>query len=121
MDVGAVDHRIGVAKAGAEGLADRKAPDHAGVDRVHHDQLVGEHGAAARVLAHAQCVQGGKGVGAELDAGADLADLAGLLQQRDAQAQPGQRQRRGQAADAAADHQQVLWFSHAISCVLSNQ
>ncbi len=116
VDVGAVNHRVRVAKALAERRADGKAPDHAGIHRVHHHQFVGEDGAAARVFAHAKRVERGKGVGRQLNAGADFADVFGLLQQRDADAQLAQRQRRRQTADAAADHQHVLRLGHDVSC-----
>jgi len=102
MDVGAVDHGVGAAETLAEGGAGVDAHHFARVDRVHHDDVVGEDRALARRGAHAQRIERGEGVGAELDAGADLADVRGLLQQLHRDALARQRQRRGQAADAAA-------------------
>jgi hypothetical protein len=108
VHVHAVDHRIGVAKALAEGLAGGDLADLVFVERVVHHHVVGEDGAAARLVAHAQRVEGVEGVRAELDAGADLADLGRLLQHLDLEALAHQRQRGGQAADAAAGHQHQL-------------
>ena len=59
----------------------------------HPRQLVGE----------TESMQDARGVGADLDAGADLADGRGLLVDVDVESRAQQRQRRGQAADAAAD------------------
>ena len=107
VDVGAVDDGIGAAEAGAEVLARIDAHHLAGIDRVHHDDVVGEDGALARA-ADAQCVQRREGVGAELDARAYLADPRGLFQQLHRHALARERQRRGQAADAAAHHDDRL-------------
>ena len=56
-------------------------------------------------MAHAQRVERGEGIGPELDAGADFADVRGLLQQLYADALAGQGQCGGQAADAPAGDQ----------------
>jgi hypothetical protein len=102
MHVGAMDHRVGVAEAGTERVAERNLGDRAGVGRVQHHHAVVEDGAAARLLADAERVEGGEGVRRELDAGADLADLGGLLEHLDREAAPRQGERGGEAADAAA-------------------
>jgi hypothetical protein len=49
-------------------------------------------------------VQNARGVGADLDAGADLAHLSCLLIDMHIEAGPQQRQRCGGATDAAADN-----------------
>jgi hypothetical protein len=108
VHVGAVDHCIGVAEAGAEGLAGGDAADERFVERVVHHHLVGEDGAAARGLADAQRIEGGKGIGPELDAGADLAQLRRLLQHLHRKAAAGQGQGGGQAADAATGDEDGL-------------
>jgi hypothetical protein len=95
-----VDHAIGVAEALAEPLAHLDAPDFVGIDGVHHDQVVGEHRAVARSTANPQGIQRRVGVGAELDAGADLADVVGLLQQQHLDTLRGQGLGSGEAADA---------------------
>jgi hypothetical protein len=105
VHVGAVDHGVGVAEAGAEGLAGGDAADEALVDGVVHHHRLGIDSAGAGALAHAQRIEGGEGVGTELDAGADLADLGRLLEHVDVEAAAHQRQRGGQAADAAAGHE----------------
>ncbi|MCY1455227.1 hypothetical protein D9M71_723450 [compost metagenome] len=120
MDVGAVDHTVGVAEALAEGLAHLDAADLAAVDSVHHGQVVGEHRAVARSLAGAEGVKRRVGIRAELDAGADLADLRGLLQQQHADALLGQHLGSGQTADAATDDDHrllFLWCTH--DCLFS--
>ena len=72
-----------------------------------HHHLVGVDGAAARDLANAQRVEGGKRVRPELDAGADLAELRGLLQHLDRKAPADQGQGGGEAPDATAGHQNL--------------
>ncbi|MNS80629.1 hypothetical protein D3C72_1143180 [compost metagenome] len=104
VDVGAMDHGVRAAETRAERVARVDAHDLAGIDRVHHDDVVGEDRARARRLADAQGVQCREGVGPQLDAGADFADMRGLLQQLHGDALPGQRQRGRQPADAATDH-----------------
>ncbi|MEI2735834.1 MAG: hypothetical protein V9G24_14175 [Rhodoblastus sp.] len=104
MDVDAVDDGVRIVEALAEGLARRDAADERPVDGVVHDHFIDIDGAAARLLADAERVEGGEGVGTELDAGADFADLRRLFENRDLEALPRQRQRRGEPADAAADH-----------------
>jgi hypothetical protein len=53
-------------------------------------------------VADAERVDGVPGVGRELDAGADLAELARLLEDQAAKAFAGEGERGGEAADAAA-------------------
>jgi hypothetical protein len=105
MQVGAMAHRIRVPKARAECLAHLHRSHLAAIDGVHHHQPVGEDRAFAHCLAHAQRIERREGIGAQLQAGADFADGGALLEQVDGHAQAGQRQRRGHAADAAADEQ----------------
>ena len=105
MQVGPMAHRIRIAKARAKRVADRHRRDFAAVDRVHHHQPIGEHRTPPHRLAHAQRVECGEGVGAELQPGTDLADGGALLQQIDRHADARERQRGRHAADAAADEQ----------------
>lgn len=102
MHVDTMDHRVGIAEALAEGLACGDATDDRFVERVVHDHVVGIDRAAARLVADAQCIEGMEGIGAELDPGADLADLRRLLQHLDAESLAHQCQCGGEAADAAA-------------------
>jgi hypothetical protein len=71
---------------------------------VHH-HLVGVDGAAARLLADPQGVEGPEGVGAELDARTDLAELRRLLEHLDGKALARQRERRGEATDATTGNE----------------
>src|SRR4030095_1858899 len=108
MDVGAVDNRVRIVEAAAKRLADGNARDFAAVDRIHHDELIGEYRTAPRTLADTERVHGGKAVGAELQPGADLADFRGLLKNFDAETLLAQRQCGGHAPNAAADDQHRL-------------
>ena len=71
-----MDHGIGVAVARAERLAEIDVGDLAVGHGVHQAQLVDIDRHAARRLADAQAIEAVEGVGPELDAGADLAELA---------------------------------------------
>ena len=97
-----MDDGIGVAEARAECLAEVDVGDLAVGDGVHQAQLVDIDRHAARRLADAQAIEAVEGVGPELDAGADLAELARLLQHQRGDALLRQRQRRREATDAAA-------------------
>src|SRR5262249_13783025 len=66
------------------------------------------NGHVARGLADAEIVEGVKGVRAELNTGADLAELRGFFQQDRAKALLRQPERGGEAADAAARNQDRL-------------
>ena len=105
VHVGAVAHGVGIAEALAEGLAHRHRGDFGLVDRVHHHQPVGVDRARAGALAHAERVERGERIGAELDAGADLADVRGLLEDLHREAAARERQRGRETADAAAGNE----------------
>ena len=100
-----MDHRVRVGEARAECCARGDAADQGFVQRVVHHHLVGVDGAAARDLANAQGVEGGKAIGAKLDAGADLAQPRRLFEHLDGEATAHQGQCRGDAADAATGHE----------------
>ena len=102
VQVAAMDHGIGIAVARAERLAEIDVADLAVGQRVHQPELVDIDRHLARGLADAQAIEAVEGVGAELDAGADLAELRGLLQHQRRDVLLRQRQRGRQAADAAA-------------------
>src|SRR5688572_31148752 len=59
------------------------------------------------------------GVGRDLDAGADLAELRRLLEDHRAEALARERQRRGEAADAAAGDDDRLFVTHLHWSMLS--
>ena len=92
----------------ADALAGLDAADQRGVECVVHHHFVGVHGAAPGLLTNTQGIEGGKGVGAELDARADLTQFGRLLQHLDGRALAGQRQRGRHAANAAAGDQYLL-------------
>ena len=101
MDVGAVNDGVGISETMAKRLVGRNAADQRLVERVVHHHLIGINGARAGPFADAQRVEGGKRIGPQLDAGADLAQLRRLLQHFHGEALPGERKRGRQAADAA--------------------
>jgi hypothetical protein len=103
--IDAMDHRVWVAKARPKGFASGDAPDFVLIDRVVHHHAVGIDRTASCALPDAQRVERSERVRPELDARADLADLGRLLQHLDGVAATHQRQRGGQAADAATGHE----------------
>jgi hypothetical protein len=72
-------------------------------DGVHHHRAVGSYGEGQDVGEHAERVECPAGVRAELQAGADLAELFSPLDQMNPAAVAGELEGGGQAADAAAD------------------
>ena len=105
MDVGAVGDRVRLAEALGEFGAERDMGDQLAGERVAHFLRrravgVGEHG-----VLEADLLQHAENIGAELDAGADLAEFGRLLEHAHREALTRQRIGRGQAADAAAGHQ----------------
>ena len=95
----------GLPKRARNIVAERHVGDLAPVDGVVQHHPLGVDGAGARAVADAERVEGGEGVGTELHAGADLAQLGHLLQHAHAHALARERKRRGKAADAAAGDQ----------------
>jgi len=117
MHVGAMDDRVRIGEALAEPGAGRDLADDRFVDRVHHHQTVGVDGAAARLGADAERVEGREGIRRELDSGADLADLGGLLEDLDAKAALREGERGGEAADpGAGDDHGALLSGHRPLC-----
>ena len=96
-----VHHGIGVAKARAEIGAQRDARDLARAQRVHQAQVVDIDRHLARLRPHAQRVEGVKGVGAQLDARADLAQFGGLFEDEAGDARLRKAHGSGKAPDAA--------------------
>ena len=111
VQIGAMDHRIGIAEAPAERLVDRDMRDLLAGHAVHHDQAIDIDRLGAAGVADAEIVHGVKSVGADLDAGADLAELVGLLQHRDVAALVGEAERGRQTADPAAGDDDCLSLS----------
>ena len=123
VDVGAVGDRIRLV---AEALGKR------GIERNMGDQLAGEGvahflrrrhmGIGEDRLLEPDLLQHAEDIGAELDAGADLAEFRRLLEQAHRKAAAGQRIGRDQAADAAAGDQKrrraAIAASHEPSLVV---
>ena len=103
QQVGAVDLVVREAEGGLERLGERRAQQRAAV--VPAALVPGERPDARprELLGEPEPVQDPRRVRADLDAGADLAQRGRLLVDLDVEAGAEQRQRRGQAADAAAD------------------
>ena len=104
-----MDDGIGIAEAGAEFLAEVDVTDLAVGQRVHEPELVDIDGHATRRLSHAKMIEAVEGVGPELDAGTDLAEAAGFLEDLRGNALLGKRQRRRQSADAATGYENPIW------------
>jgi hypothetical protein len=124
VNVNPVDHGIGVAKALAKRLTRWNLADLVFVQRVVHDHVIGEHRATARLVTHAQRIKGMKGIGTELNAGTNLANLRGLLQHLHLEALAHQGQGGGQAANATTcnqNGQDCLLFTHGLSPSLMSE
>src|SRR6201995_401883 len=96
---------IGIAESRAEGFAEIDMSNLFGGERIHQPHLLDIDGHAARGFADAEIVEGMEGIRTELDAGADLAERGGLLQEDRADAFLGETERGGETADAAARDQ----------------
>jgi hypothetical protein len=102
LQVAAVDHPIGGAAALRGAGGERRARQHARSPRAHHPQLLRRDRAALKSLAQPERDQHARGIGRELNAGADLREVLRLLEHRDRKSALRDRQRRGQSADARA-------------------
>src|SRR5258705_8132397 len=105
MQVTAMHDRVGIAEPFAKMLAQIDVGDLFRRQRIHQPQLIDIDGHAARGLADAEIVEGMKGVGPELDAGADLAKGSGLFPQDRAKALLAKAHRGREPSDAAAGNQ----------------
>ena len=114
MQIGPVNHGIGIAEAGPKGIVQRNAGDFLPVHGVHEAQVVDIDGLSARFVADAEIVERVEGIGAELDAGADLPQFGRAFQNDGTEAFPGQAQRGRQAADAAAGDQDGTIVGHVV-------
>jgi hypothetical protein len=107
MNVGPMNHRIRIAKACTIRRADVDPHHFLCVKRIHQFQVVRKYSAVARCLTDAQRIECVKRIGGQLDPCTDLPNLRGLLEQLHANTLTRERQRRGQATNAAADHKHV--------------
>src|SRR5688500_6589892 len=95
-------YRVGIAEAPREALVERDVDDLLAAHAVEHEEMLDEHRFLFNQRTHAEGVERVPGVRRDLDAGADLAELRRLLEHHRAEPLARERQRRGQAADAAA-------------------
>jgi len=102
VNVGAVCHRVRVAEALREALVERDVDHLVTADPVEHQEMLDENRLLLHQPADPERVERVPGVGRDLDAGADLAELRGLLEHHRAEPLARQRERRGEPADAAA-------------------
>ena len=119
MDVSAVRHGVGVAEAGGEALVERDIDHPLGAHAVHHEQPLDENGLLLHQAADAEGVERMPGVGSELDAGADLAELRRLLEHHRTEAFAREGERGGEAADAAAGDDHRIFVSRLHCSMLS--
>ena len=110
-----MDQRIGVSELFTEGVAKRNARDLLAGDRIQHDEIIGKHRQHVDRRGQPKHLEHAEHVGSELNAGADLLELGRLLDDLRGDAFAMERQRRAQAADAAADDDDrlVLPMGHA--------
>jgi len=104
------DQRIRIMKFVAEGVIERYARDFLAGDGIEHDQIVRKHRERADRLGQAKPFEHAEHVGPELDAGADLLEGSGLLDDLRGNSLTRQRQCGGEPPDAAADDQNLLGF-----------
>ena len=102
MQLGPMNDRIRVAEIRSKIGLQRDAGDLFGAFGIHQAQGVDEHRRLAHLRPDPKRIKAMKAVGPDLNACADLAQLAGLLQHDGRDAFPGQRRRRRQSADPAA-------------------
>ena len=108
MQVGPIDHAVGLPVRGQRLLADRRA--HHELTRAHvaHHQVGRKVGHIVDRLSEPEVPEHAERVGPELDAGADLAEGVGLLEHLHRVALARQHQRSSQPADAATGHDEGL-------------
>jgi hypothetical protein len=111
VQVAAMHDRIRILEARPERLAEVDAGDFLGAERVHQAQRVDINRHVPRRLADAEIVEGVERIGAELDAGADLAERRRLFEHENAMAFLGEPERGREAADAAAGDQNAAALS----------
>ena len=115
VDVGAVGHRVGVAEALGEAPVERDVDHLLAAHAVEHQHALDEHRLLLHQGADAEGVERVPGVGRDLDAGADLAELLRLLEHHRAEALAGEGEGGGEAADAAAGDQDRAGVAGVIS------
>src|SRR5258705_5021081 len=109
MNVGAMRHRVGMLEAALEAFVlqrhvdDRVARERAAHLHCRRPMGIGEHG-----ILEPDLVKRPENIGAELDAGADLPKLRGLLEDADRKAATGERIAGRQPADAPASNENGL-------------
>src|SRR5688500_2575798 len=117
MDVCAVRHGVRVAEALGEAFVERNLDDPLPAHAVEHEHVLDEHRLFLDQAADTEGVERVPGVRRDLNAGADLAEFGRLLEHDGAEALTRQRERRGEAADAAAgdDDRLAVPCAHASS------
>ena len=98
-------HHVAIAVTTHEARAKFDARDLAAVARIDHHRIIRKHRVGDDLFKYAERIEHARGVGCQLDAGADLAEDGGLLQNPHTNAAPRQRQRRRQPANAATGNQ----------------
>ena len=102
MQVGAMDHGIGVAEILAERFVQRAAKHLFSGHAVHHDQIIDVNRLGAAGIADAEIIHGVEGVRSDLNTGADFAELLGLFEHSDAATLIGEPQGGRQTANSAS-------------------
>ena len=113
VDVVAMRHRIGLLEIGFRLIAERHAGDHFAGESAAHGERARPPGIGQDRVLQPDLFQRAEDIRPELDAGADLAEMFGLLQHANRKAFQRQRIGRDQPADAAARDQE--WQIPAVS------
>ena len=111
VQIGAMNERIRMMEFLAERCAERNARDFLAGDRIQHHQIFGKYRKRADRFDQPELFEHPEYVRPKLDAGADLLELGGLLDDLRGNALARERQSGGQPANAAADDQDLLRLS----------
>jgi hypothetical protein len=106
VNVVAVGHRIGLLEAAVEFVVERHIGDQLAGQAIAHLLKRRHPGVGQDRILQADLVERAEDIGTELDAGADLSKLVGLLQHAHRKALQGQCIGRDQSSDAAAHDQE---------------
>nr|WP_245294071.1 hypothetical protein [Methylobrevis pamukkalensis] len=111
-EIAAVQVPVGRAMAGEDRAAQRNARDLPARAGVHHPDRLQMRGLLRKRVTKAEVDQDARGVGRDLDAGADRGQARRLFDDFAGDAEPGERQRERQPGDAGADDQHGTGGGH---------
>jgi hypothetical protein len=107
---GAMEIVIGGAEVSLARVGQRLAREHASVIPAVDDDRARTHSEATERLLESESIEDSRRVRTYLDAGADLTQFGGLLEDLDLKARPRKRQRSREAADPGSDYNDSHFF-----------